>query len=98
MIPLAIGHGVDEAERFHRHVLGAGYYHHKRAAVMAMCAVEMAMWDAFGKACGQPLYRLWGGHWRTRIALAAYLLQNDPVKLADDARALSRRAATRRSS
>lgn len=38
VIPLAIGHGVDEAERFHRHVLGAGYYPHKRAAVMAMCA------------------------------------------------------------
>ena len=87
VIPHAIGHGVDEVERFHRHVLGAGYYHHKRAAVMAICAVEMAMWDAFGKACGQPLYRLWGGQWRTRIALSAYLLQSDPAKLADDTRA-----------
>jgi L-rhamnonate dehydratase len=91
----AIGHGVDEVERFHRHVLGAGYYHHKRAAVMAMCAVEMAMWDAFGRACGQPLYRLWGGRWRTRIALAAYLLQNDPDKLVQDTRAyLARGYAT----
>ena len=86
VIPHAIGHGVDEVERFHRHVLGAGYYHHKRAAVMAMCAVEMAMWDAFGRACGQPLYRLWGGRWRTRIPLAAYLLQNDPDKLVHDTR------------
>ena len=86
VIPHAIGHGVDEVERFHRHVLGAGYYHHKRAAVMAMCAVEMAMWDAFGKACGQPLYRLWGGGGRDRIPLAAYLLQNDPAKLVDDAK------------
>jgi L-alanine-DL-glutamate epimerase-like enolase superfamily enzyme len=86
VIPHAIGYGVDQAERFHRHILGAGYYHHKRAAVMAMCAVEMAMWDAFGKACGQPLFRLWGGEWRTRIELAAYLLQNDPAKLAEDAK------------
>ncbi len=91
VIPHAIGHGVDEVERFHRHILGAGYYHHKRAAVMAMCAVEMAMWDAFGKACGQPLFRLWGGQWRTRIPLAAYLLQNDPAKLADDASAYRER-------
>lgn len=86
VIPLAVGRGVDEVERFHRHVLGAGYYHHKRAAVMAMCAVEMAMWDAFGKACGQPLYRLWGGGWRTRIPLAAYLLQSDPRVCEQDAR------------
>ncbi len=41
--------------------------HHKRAAVMAICAVEMAMWDAFGKACGQPLHRLWGGLWRDKV-------------------------------
>jgi L-alanine-DL-glutamate epimerase-like enolase superfamily enzyme len=87
VMPLAIGRGVDEVERFHRHVLGAGYYHHKRAAVMAMCAVEMAMWDAFGKACGQPLHRLWGGRWRERVALSAYLLQSDPKIVAEDARA-----------
>jgi len=87
VMPLAIGRGVDEVERFHRHVLGAGYYHHKRAAVMAMCAVEMAMWDAFGKVCGQPLCRLWGGRFRERIALSAYLLQRDPGIVADDARA-----------
>ena len=90
VIPHAIGHGVDEAERVHRHVLGAGYYHHKRAAVMALCAVEMAMWDALGRACGQPLYRLWGGLWRERIELAAYLLQDDPDKLAADDARLSR--------
>jgi glucarate dehydratase len=87
VIPLAKGRGVDAVEAFHRHVLGAGYYHHKRAAVMAMCAVEMAMWDAFGKVCGQPLYRLWGGQWRTRIPLSAYLLQSDPVQVVADARA-----------
>jgi glucarate dehydratase len=87
VIPLAIGRGVDAVEALHRHVLGAGYYHHKRAAVMATCAVEMAMWDAFGKICGQPLYRLWGGRWRQRIPLAAYLLQSDPTQVVADARA-----------
>jgi len=85
VLPIALTKRVDQAEALHRHVLGAGYYHHKRAAVMAMCAVEMAMWDAFGKACGQPLFRLWGGEWRTRIELSAYLLQSDPKVVVEDA-------------
>jgi glucarate dehydratase len=83
VMPLAIGKGIDQAENLTRHVLGAGYYHHKRAAVMALCAVEMAMWDALGKHANQPLHRLWGGAYRTEIDFAAYLFINDPAKLAD---------------
>ena len=58
---LGVGYSVADVERLHRHVLGAGYYHHKRAAVMAIAALEMAMWDALGKTAGQPLWALWGG-------------------------------------
>ena len=59
--PLAIGYQVSDVERLHRHVLGAGFYHHKRAAVMAIAALEMAMWDTLGKQAKLPLYALWGG-------------------------------------
>lgn len=38
--------------------------------IRAQSAVEMAMWDVLGKACGQPLYRLWGGRIRKQINLA----------------------------
>jgi len=86
VIPVAIGKSVDQAESLYRHVLGCGYYHHKRAAVMATCAVEMAMWDAFGKVCGQPLHRLWGGRWRDSVEIAAYLFSSDPQRVAADAR------------
>lgn len=81
--PLALGYPVADIERLHRHVLGAGYYHHKRAAVMAISALEMAMWDALGKAARLPLYALWGGRWRQDVAAAAYLFVNETAALAD---------------
>lgn len=33
----------------------------RRLTVQAVSAVDTAIWDAVGKAAGQPLYRLWGG-------------------------------------
>ncbi len=84
---LAIGYQVADVERFGRHVLGAGYYHHKRAAVMACAAVEMAMWDALGKRAGLPLHALWGGRWRDRVEASAYLFTPDPAECAEKAAA-----------
>lgn len=78
---IAIGFRVSDVERLHRHVLGAGYYHHKRAAVMAIAALEMAMWDAYGRIVGQPLWALWGGRWRERVAASAYVFTREPAEL-----------------
>ena len=91
---LAIGYAVADVERFGRHVLGAGYYHHKRAAVMACAAVEMAMWDALGKQAGLPLHALWGGRWRDRVQASAYLFTPDPAACADKAEAFRDRGYT----
>jgi galactonate dehydratase len=33
----------------------------------AISAVEIAMWDIMGKACGQPVYKLIGGRYHNRI-------------------------------
>lgn len=89
--PVALTKRADQAEALHRHVLGAGYYHHKRAAVMALCAVEMAMWDALGRAMGRPLHALWGGLYRDRAEMAAYILAADPGAAAEAAREYRRR-------
>ena len=64
---------------------GAGYYHHKRAAVAALAGVEMAMWDIIGKTAGKPLYQLWGGAYRTLIPTIAYLHARPPAALAEEA-------------
>jgi L-alanine-DL-glutamate epimerase-like enolase superfamily enzyme len=77
------GYDVNNVERLHRHVLGAGYYHHKRAAVMAIAALEMAMWDAKGKAAGLPLWAMWGGRWREKVEAAAYTFTRDLAQLAE---------------
>jgi len=77
ILPIAQQYRACDVEHFTRHVFGAGYYHHKRAAVMAMAAVEMAMWDALGHSTGQPLHALWGGAYRKTVAVAAYLFGTD---------------------
>jgi L-rhamnonate dehydratase len=91
VVPLALGRRVSETERLHRHVMGAGYYHHERAVVMALTAVEMAMWDALGRHADLPLHQLWGGAYRSEIEVSAYLFVADPKacgemakKFADD--------------
>jgi L-alanine-DL-glutamate epimerase-like enolase superfamily enzyme len=33
----------------------------RRIGLVALAALDTAMWDAVGKALGQPLWRLWGG-------------------------------------
>ncbi|MCT2529606.1 mandelate racemase/muconate lactonizing enzyme family protein [SAR92 clade bacterium H921] len=84
--PIAIGYQVSDVEKFTKHILGAGYYHHKRAAVMASAAMEMAMWDAYGKMLCQPLHRLWGGSWRDSVRCSAYLFTSDPVSVSEKAK------------
>ena len=77
---MAKGWDIRNVEGFHRYVLGAGYYHHARAAVYAIAALEMAMWDAFGRALGQPLWALWGGKWRDEVRATGYVFASEPAE------------------
>lgn len=42
----------------------------RRLGLVALAAVDTAIWDAVGKALGQPLWKLWGGY-RNRVPLMA---------------------------
>jgi L-alanine-DL-glutamate epimerase-like enolase superfamily enzyme len=42
----------------------------RRLGLVALAGVDTAIWDAVGKALGQPLWRLWGGY-RNRLPMYA---------------------------
>src|SRR5258708_721115 len=44
----------------------------------ALAALDIALWDLKGKAFRQPIYKLLGGAWRTRIPFYASIGNNAP--------------------
>ena len=52
-----VGRDPFDIER-HNAVLG---YHAAGLPYAGTAGVDIALWDAVGKLCGQPLYKLWGG-------------------------------------
>jgi L-alanine-DL-glutamate epimerase-like enolase superfamily enzyme len=43
--------------------------------------IDIALWDIFGKACGQPVSRLLGGNYRDRIKPYGSILFDEPAAL-----------------
>jgi L-alanine-DL-glutamate epimerase-like enolase superfamily enzyme len=66
--PYLLGKDPLEIERHSRNFL-QGYLGFKSVGVevRAASAIDIALWDLFGKATGQPLYQLLGGKCRDRI-------------------------------
>ncbi len=68
------------SEKLHQHMfwLGRG-----GAITHAISGIDIALWDIFGKATGQPISRLLGGRYRDRVQPYASLLMDEPAKLKD---------------
>jgi L-lyxonate dehydratase len=51
----------------------------KGIGMAAISAVDIAIWDLLGKACGQPVFRLLGGRTKARIPVYASRLYSQPL-------------------
>lgn len=85
LIPLVLHEDACDIERLCKKIEGAGYYHHQRALVAALCGLEMALWDVVGKQAGMPLYKVWGGGYRQQIPLVGYVQAKQPEQAAEAA-------------
>jgi D-galactarolactone cycloisomerase len=54
----------------------------------AISGIDIALWDLLGQATGQPVGRLLGGCYRTRVQPYASLLMQEPAALADHLRSV----------
>jgi D-galactarolactone cycloisomerase len=63
----------------------------RRLGLVACACVDAAIWDAVGKALGQPLWRLWGGHDDRvpMISIGGYY--DSPVSIAEEVSELRER-------
>lgn len=65
--PHLIGRDATDVERIWRDLWTTNYAHGRMGiVVMALSAVDVALWDAIGKRANMPLHRLWG-HCRDQI-------------------------------
>src|SRR4051812_49788606 len=65
---LLIGQNPLEVERlWYRMYRGTIYFGRRGAAMQAISAIDIALWDICGKAYQQPVHVLLGGKWREKF-------------------------------
>lgn len=76
LAPSLIGRSPYDLERFHAdtHMLP---FFHGYLGYAAKAGIDVACWDAIGKAAGRPVYDLLGGRVRDRIPLTALVTRAD---------------------
>src|SRR5215471_10080565 len=73
-----LGQDPVEIDRLvHRMYEGTIFFGRQGAVIQAMSAVEIALWDLFGKATGRPVYQLLGGGFRKTFRAYASILFGD---------------------
>ena len=80
--PLLRGESAVEPERVTEKLRQSTFWQGRGGAVEhAISGIDLALWDLLGKACGQPVARLLGGVYRTRIQPYGSILFDEPDSL-----------------
>jgi L-alanine-DL-glutamate epimerase-like enolase superfamily enzyme len=87
MASFVIGRDPWEIEAIARDVYRLGLWDYRlQTGNFAFAGIDMALWDLCGKACGQPLYRLFGGALRPEVEYFFYLAAGAPDEIAEQCR------------
>ena len=88
LAPLLIGSNAWDVEFLWQHMYRKTMaFGRKGIGMVAISAVDIALWDALGKAAKQPVYRLLGGRTKPKIPVYASRLYSTPLDtLAAEAR------------
>src|SRR5690349_17078682 len=80
--PFLTGERADEPARVSEKLRQNTFWQGRGGAVEhAISGIDIALWDLFGKVTNQPVSRLLGGNYRTRIKPYGSLLFDEPDKL-----------------
>jgi len=81
--PLLEGESAVEPERVTEKLRQSTFWQGRGGAVEhCISGIDIALWDIFGKACQQPVSRLLGGNYRSRIKPYGSILFDEPDALA----------------
>ena len=79
---LVIGESAVEpmrvTEKLHQNTFWMG---HGGTLTHTISGIDIALWDIFGQVCGQPVGRLLGGVYRTRVMAYASILMEPPGRM-----------------
>jgi D-galactarolactone cycloisomerase len=82
--PFLIGERIDEPARVSEKLRQNTFWQGRGGAVEhAISGIDIALWDLFGKVCNQPVSRLLGGNYRSKIKPYGSLLFAEPDQLAE---------------
>jgi L-alanine-DL-glutamate epimerase-like enolase superfamily enzyme len=92
MAPLVLHRDPWDKEAIHRDLAIHGLWAFQpMTGNFAYAGIDMALWDLCGKACGQPLYRLFGGAMREAVNYFFYMEWGTPEQISAQAREGKRR-------
>jgi D-galactarolactone cycloisomerase len=80
--PYLIGERADEPARVSEKLRQSTFWQGRGGSVEhAISGIDIALWDLMGQICNQPVSRLLGGNYRTRIKPYGSILFDEPPRL-----------------